>query len=337
MGREIRRMALDFDWPLEKVWKGYLNPHYEKCPVCTNSRGYTDAYLLLDEFTRILFTAAEASDDRPEDYVPRKDLGRSLGYLCFRGQPPPAKQPKQWPFDTDPAEVLAKIAGMEVSEHVAWVIRRLACVVDQPGMWSPQMARYEWTVEDGKRIRRTVMDPKGNMYYHHPYLVEDYGIADVGPEFHLLVRALGGKPHGLGWGDGWDIQKAIIEYHGDKIEDYNLPEWCICPVCKGDGLHPDAKEDYENWKSYEPPKGEGYQLWSTTTEGHPMSPVFDTPEKLARWLVDNKVSTFGYDNTLSYEGWLKFILGPGWAPSMIGNDATGEIQTGVEWAIGGDE
>jgi len=37
MGREVKRVALDFDWPPGKVWKGYINPHYKhrrECPFC---------------------------------------------------------------------------------------------------------------------------------------------------------------------------------------------------------------------------------------------------------------------------------------------------------------
>jgi hypothetical protein len=35
MGREIKRVPLDFDWPLEKVWEGFLNPcTIEQCEAC---------------------------------------------------------------------------------------------------------------------------------------------------------------------------------------------------------------------------------------------------------------------------------------------------------------
>lgn len=336
MGREIRRVALDFDWPLGKVWKGFINPHGARCPVCPDSRGYTEGYLVLDTFIRHLLLAAEASDERPESYVPTKNGPRSLGFIMSGGRAP-SNQPRQWPFDTDPAEVLGALAGEEPSEHVAWVIRRLACIVDHPGMFSPQMARYEFfTDEDGHRGRRTVLDPKGGMYYPHPYMVEDYGIADVGPEFHEFIRKLGCKPDFMKWSGDWDLQKAIFKHHGYKCEEYGPPTEFLCPFCKGEGIHPDAKEAYENWKSYGPPEGDGYQLWSTTTEGHPMSPVFDTPEKLASWLAENKVSTFGTGSTMSYERWLKFIRGPGWAPSMVGVEGVG-ISTGVEFFVGGDE
>jgi hypothetical protein len=43
MGREIKRVALDFDWPLNKTWQGYLNPHYDACSHCPacNGTGYS--------------------------------------------------------------------------------------------------------------------------------------------------------------------------------------------------------------------------------------------------------------------------------------------------------
>lgn len=58
-----------------------------------------------------------------------------------------------------------------------------------------------------------------------------------------------------------------------------------------------------------------------------MSPVFETPEGLATWLNVNKASTFG-SNTATYDEWLKFIKGPGWAPSMV-KDEDG-VRSGVQ-------
>jgi hypothetical protein len=75
------------------------------------------------------------------------------------------------------------------------------------------------------------------------------------------------------------------------------------------------------------PKGEWYQAWETTTEGSPISPSFETPEELAQWLEDNNASSFG-SKTESYDQWLKFIRGPGWAPSMV--ICNGKIMSGVE-------
>lgn len=70
----------------------------------------------------------------------------------------------------------------------------------------------------------------------------------------------------------------------------------------------------------------GYQIYENTTEGTPISPVMASPEELARWLVDNKASTFA-DQTGTYEGWLQVAKGD-WAPSMVITD--GVMQSGVE-------
>jgi hypothetical protein len=38
MGREIKRVALDFDWPIGLTWKGYLNPYSpQECKPCGGS------------------------------------------------------------------------------------------------------------------------------------------------------------------------------------------------------------------------------------------------------------------------------------------------------------
>jgi hypothetical protein len=49
MGRELKRVALDFKWPENKVWDGYLNPHYAKshdCPECAGSGSSPEAQRL---------------------------------------------------------------------------------------------------------------------------------------------------------------------------------------------------------------------------------------------------------------------------------------------------
>lgn len=41
-----------------------------------------------------------------------------------------------------------------------------------------------------------------------------------------------------------------------------------------------------------PPAGDGYQLWETTSEGSPVSPVFATLDELCEWCEKN-ATTFG--------------------------------------------
>ena len=104
-----------------------------------------------------------------------------------------------------------------------------------------------------------------------------------------------------------------------------------CPHCKGEGTIWDSPEDEqaaEAWTRSEPPTGDGYQIWETVSEGSPISPVFASPEELAQYMAGTQ---WGADNGTSYETWLQFINGPGWAPSMV-MDANG-IRTGAEAAI----
>jgi len=84
------------------------------------------------------------------------------------------------------------------------------------------------------------------------------------------------------------------------------------------------KEDYmPDWADEEKTH---LMMYETTSEGTPISPAFETPEELARWLVDNGASAFGR-STGSYEGWLR-VAGGGYAPSAV-MDASG-FHSGVD-------
>lgn len=141
-------------------------------------------------------------------------------------------------------------------------------------------------------------------------------------------------------GFDWALNKPWWGYIYKYIS--NLPT-IECGACDGEGRSSYPMRDWskpdENGTYYcqfcslgdayipkiEPPEGEGYQIWETVSEGSPISPVFATPEELARHM---ETTRWGADRGTSYESWLKFIHGPGWAPSMVMTD--GVIQNGVE-------
>ncbi|WP_333571290.1 hypothetical protein [Sphingomonas sp.] len=89
------------------------------------------------------------------------------------------------------------------------------------------------------------------------------------------------------------------------------------------GSRPSPDDYMPNW-----PKEQRTHLmmYEDTSEGTPISPAFETPEELARWLADNNASAFAGDGA-SYEHWLPICRG-GWAPSMI--MAGGVMMSGVE-------
>jgi hypothetical protein len=71
-----------------------------------------------------------------------------------------------------------------------------------------------------------------------------------------------------------------------------------------------------------------YQMYETTTEGTPISPVMDSPESLARWLVDNNAASFG-PCTATYEQWLGTILSEVGVVAAIIEPGKG-LRSGVE-------
>lgn len=85
------------------------------------------------------------------------------------------------------------------------------------------------------------------------------------------------------------------------------------------------KEDYmPEWPEEEKTH---YQMYETTSEGTPISPVMESPEALAKWLFEHKASAFG-SSTASYEGWLRVCKG-GYACSGVIVPGVG-VFSGVE-------
>ena len=67
--------------------------------------------------------------------------------------------------------------------------------------------------------------------------------------------------------------KEFAKIKGIEISDYGCPKF--------DDYFSDISEKLK--ELCEPPKGDGYQLWETTSEGSPASPVFETLDKLCEW------------------------------------------------------
>jgi len=83
--------------------------------------------------------------------------------------------------------------------------------------------------------------------------------------------------------------------------------------------------DWTIKKEMEPPKGDGYQMWSSTID-EPITPVFKMKEDLAKYLVENEIRASG-ERTATYNEWLKMI-DVGFAVSFV--HVNGELISGVE-------
>lgn len=255
MGRELRRVPLDFDWPLKKVWKGYLNPHHKACPNDNVGCwfGSTGAGKWLDAVSRFLALLGEQAADEP-----RSEQLRARGQTFPH---PYLENFAQAPRFDIPHDILSAARSEE----------------DRGGRPASQSI---WAYAQTYPLKLVPFTPA----------LADFvsGLSGVRPE------------GGMGAGDSsWKIRKKLLEVAG-MPEDFGT-----CPVCKGEALDPTVREAYEAWKAEEPPTGEGYQLWETTSEGSPASPVFATLEVLCAWCEDG-ATVFGRSKATKEE-WLRML------------------------------
>ena len=81
-------------------------------------------------------------------------------------------------------------------------------------------------------------------------------------------------------------------------------------LCEGTGKNTKGKNcslccgEKKVTPQVEPPWGLCFQVWEDVSEGSPVSPVFEKPEELAKWIVENDTSV---TKGTSYEAWLKMI------------------------------
>lgn len=220
MGRELRRVPLDFDWPIGEVWSGYLMPDEMSLPKCTDCDG--------------------------EGYGPE---ARAVAHTFYAHQ----------------------IGGYQ-AEALAWC--------DKLGQ-----AEVDHLIEKG---RLSVW--RDGERHSEPRTAEE-------------INAINRRPKGI---DGHDAinRMYLISF---RCEQLGIPE--KCPICNGHGdIGADKQRNaYENWEGTDPPEGEGYQLWNTTTEGHPMTPVFATFDELCEYTAEH-CTTFA-DNRASAEGWRHMLDG----------------------------
>lgn len=111
----------------------------------------------------------------------------------------------------------------------------------------------------------------------------------------------------------------------DRCERENIPYWCDSCTGTGNAATPEQREAYDSWKPVDPPTGDGWQLWETTSEGSPLSPVFPTGEELAEWMSQNPCGFAG--SMIPLETALSLVRGIGWSPSLV-SDCHG-IQDGI--------
>lgn len=290
--RTLKRVPLDFKWPLHKVWKGYINPFPgpKTCKICDGSGYNTATKQIADDFydrkgmdeDRWNYLYGVGPDRRPAIRPPWLVVGECRAWHAKITQ--------------DEVKALVTEGRLKSFTHIldddGWKLKKW----DTKGFWCskcfdavPQLSPEHHTCYCTECNREMTLLEGNDIRLHTP-------IADIVNE----------------WEDrgGIDGHDAINRWILIKTRAKRLGVFGKCPKCKGRGeikLPRKIKKMYNKWKECEPPTGKGYQLWETTTEGSPISPVFASAEELAKWCAKN-ATIFGDEKT-SYENWLVMFIG----------------------------
>ncbi len=294
MGREIKRVAMNFSWPLGKVWGGYLNPFSKQsidCPNCEGTGSSPEARLLEDKwYGKVPF--------KPEDrgsvpFTPDDPLVKSLSERNV------SRSPDYYGSD---------------SHAIIQEARRLCDLFNRSWMHHLNADDVAALIEAGRLIDFT-----------HTW-TQDKGWQEKDPPCIPTPKEVNNwSITGLG-------HDSCNQWIVVNVECKRLGYETQCSRCDGKGIlwpTPEIEQQYEEWRRIEPPSGVGYQLWETVSEGSPISPVFATSEELADYLAipENQKGT---DSGTTRDQWLKFIQGPALAPSSVGY--AGNLMTGVQAA-----
>lgn len=303
MGREIRRVPLDFTWELNKVWEGFLTPDRldeDKCPDCKS--GYSPH--------------AQHLHDLWYGHVPFDP--ESTGSTPFPHTHPVIRERAQRNLTSAP-----EYYG---TDHFALVreARRLADHFNRG--WCHHLSQDDvdalLAADRLWEFTRKVVPGKG---WQKLEPAPPKPTAEQVNEWSLSGFGHDGMNAGV-------VVRARCEREGFEVE---------CSTCGGYGsveAYPGQRAEAEAWEPTDPPTGEGWQLWETVSEGSPISPVFATPEELAEWM-SSPAYTWGAvkedSDRPTYETALRFVEA-GWAPSFVSTPQTGLV-SGVEHVGARDE
>lgn len=294
MSRQLRRVPLGFNWPINQTWEGFLNnvPYTAtKCETCDGDCMSPRARELHHLWYGNSEPYYDPAADGKEPITSAHPAARALAERRCRND--------AWYYGSGPANVEREAKRLAAHWNKGWAHflndADVAALVE-----GGRLMEFTHTWDDEAR-RWIKNDP-----------------ATIPTAADVNAWSLGGMGHD-GINEGV-VLRARLKAEGDAG---------YCETCEGAGVFwtsPEARERYENWEPTEPPTGEGYQLWQTVSEGSPITPVFSNAEQLARYLAASE-----YSDGLDMVGWMRFIEGPGWCPS--GAFIDGQALTGPELAV----
>ena len=300
MGREVKRVSVGFDWPLNKVWKGFITPEkFESlpCPAdCEGGWSWQASYL------RKLWYGDRPFTPEMNGSVPHTVKTPAVRERAERNV---AHSPRY--YGTGEAAILREAQRLADLYNRSWGYHLSQVDVDvllADGRLRAFTHRFDPTRKGADRWVEIQPPVRPT-----PAQVNEWRISSFGgsSDYYFLIKA--------------------------RCERYGVPD--TCSACGGEGgveAYPGQREERDAWEWEQPPTGEGWQLWETVSEGSPISPVFTNPEDLAEWMASPLYVWGAHKGTgLSYESALSFVKA-GWAPTFIATPSTG-VQEGVN-AVG---
>lgn len=287
MSRELKRVPLSFDWPLNETWKGFINPYGKyatQCPGCEDGDGQSARARELNHlwygsiYPDVSFdpTSTGSTPLTPAHPVVRAFAERQ----CTRT---PDFYGSGEAAIIREAERLCGLWNASWSHHLDQDDVDALIAADRLWDWT----RRPRNEEDAKKPR-----------HENGWMKEDNGYRPTAKEVNDAY--LGGMGHDSI--NSWVVIKAKM-----KREGYSDAE-AACPVCKGDGHVWKSryyKRKNDTWKQVQPPRGRGFQLWQNCSEGSPVSPVFRTLDALCQW-CETGATTFGSSRATAAQ-WRKML------------------------------
>ncbi len=309
MSRNLKRVPMNFDWPIHQVWCGYVNPYYKlagRCPDCAHgydrAKGRPDANASLfhdqwygsapfdpnaygaeplSQFAPAIWRLASRNIGAAPDFymthaerIAREGFKRKAMTGRFETDDPLVPFPS---FDKErainlEAGRLYELWRYQWSHHL--IQADVDALIAEDRLWA---LTRTWSEEHGWQKRADG---------HHPTAAE------------VNEWSFEGFGH-----DGFNASVCVRA----RCAREGVPH--TCDRCRGTGRiwPPEIEQKYEDWKRADPPTGDGYQLWEDCSEGSPVSPVFASLEELCTWAGEN-ATTFA-DFKATADEWREMLDG----------------------------